>query len=228
MDPDDASRHVRHYCSQHDALRVFLSKREPGPGLGENLLNVVPYGHVKTLHVGQGRAATIYDEVADVCWLLAYGDTHATGEKRDVYRHFEKLSERGELLPTTKDYEALKAVTPAGVIDALRELASDVYTRAQGDLGHEVLQSITLDDERDASITISIEILVMGDDRMEQGWVSFVIPHEDPVDEDMLLGLIADLIPAHVDVDTIDYAGDVNGRPVRYDELAFTWSYSSS
>lgn len=225
LDEAHAAREVERYCAEHDALRSFLSKRRHDPAEGENVLDVNPYGHVKSLHVGKARAATIYDPALDVCWLLAFNETHATGERRDAYNHFVRLSDRDELLPSTGDISALSTVTPANVIDTLRAHGEHLYDAAIAADGVEVCESIALDNGQDASIVVSIEVVVDRQESAEQGWIAFVLPHDAPVTNELLLDLIADLIPDHVDPDTVDFAATVNSRPVRYNELAFTWSH---
>lgn len=208
-------------------LRAFLSKRQHDPDEGENVLRVEPRGRIKSLHVGSGRGATIYDRQNDTCWLLAFDETHAVGERRDAYVKFERLSARGELLPTKEDVMALSTVTTADVIDALRAHSAGLYDKAAASSGEEIYTSLTLDDGQSASITISIELLIEQDDRAEQGWIAFVLPHDPQVPEAQILDLIADMLPGHVDVDTLDHAADVNGRAVRFNELAFTWQHYS-
>ncbi|SIT72034.1 hypothetical protein SAMN05880545_0984 [Microbacterium sp. RU33B] len=204
---------------------MFVGKRSGAPGEGENVLGVNPYGHVKSLHAGQGRGATIYDEDVDVCWLLAYSDTHAVGERRDAYKHFEWLDSRDEFLPSEADYAALETVTAASLMDALRTRGSEMVEAARSQPGRELTDSFVMDDGQDASITISIEIVIESTGSAEQGWIAFVLPHDAPLDRGQLLDLIADLLPQHVDVDTVQVAADVNGRPVTYSEIAYTWEH---
>lgn len=208
----------------HDAIKKFVGTRSSAPGEGENVLNVVPYGHIKSLHVGQGRAATIFDPNEDVCWLLAYSPTHAEGEERDAYRHFERLHGRGELRPTANDYAALTVVTSASLMDELRSISETLMEEAVERQGEETCRSFTLDDGKDASITVAIEVIVELDDTAEQGWISFVLPYDAQIGQAQLLELVADLIPPHVDEDTIEFAADVRGRVVAHNEVAFTWS----
>lgn len=208
----------------HEAIRVFVGKRSHAPGEGENVLNVQPYGHIKSLHVGKGRAATIYDDAQDVCWLLAFSETHAVGERRDAYAHFERLDSRGELLPSDSDYAALGTVTEAQLMDELRAHGSEMFTTAKGSPGEEVSASFTLDDGQDASVTVAIELVVEESESAEQGWMSFVLPYTSPLGPAQLLDLVADLVPSHVETESIEMAGEVKGRPVAHNELAFSWS----
>lgn len=227
LDPDDAARDAHHLSVKHEAIRRFVGKRSGAPGDGENLLNVQPYGHIKTLHVGQGRGATIYDEDEDVCWLLAYSETHAVGERRDGYKHFEWLNTRGELLPTEVDYAALETVTASSLMDALRERSAEMVGRARSCPGEEVCDSFNLATGQDARITVAIELCIESTDVAEQGWITFTLPYDAPLKRDHLLDLVADMLPEDLDIETLDFATDVNGRPVHHSEIAFTWAYYS-
>lgn len=222
-DPTDASREARFIAVQHEAIRCFIGKRAQQPGSGENVLNVTPYGYVKSLHVGQARAATLYDDEEDVCWLLAYNGTHAIGERRDAYKHFEWLSGRDELLPTTADYVALSIMTDAALMDALREPASALYKRARSSDDGEAGMAFTLDDSRDVKMDVAVELIIEGGEEAEQGWMSVTFPPESPIPAAFILDLIADLLPADVDLDTVSIAGDMRGRAVAYNEIAVTW-----
>lgn len=222
---EDAKREASRISEKHVAIRTFVSKRSNGPGEGENVLNVVPYGHVKSLHVGKGRAATIFDEEQGVCWLLAYGDTHATGERRDSYNDFVRLSNRGELLPGESDYAALYTLTDAALMDELKEYGRELFDRANNEPNGDYVTSFVLEDGQDASISLSVEVIVDNDGTAEQGWTAFVLPPGCPIGQAQLLDLVADLIPDHVDVESIDFAADVRGRVVAFNELAFTWEH---
>lgn len=225
---EDATRNAENIAVKHEAIRVFVGKRSGAPGDGENVLNVNPYGHIKSLHVGQGRAATLYDDHAGVCWLLAYSDTHAVGERRDAYKHFERLDTRAELLPSENDYAALETVTSASLMDALRAYGAKLFDSARAEIGREVSTTFSLEDGQDVSITISIEIVIEETDTAEQGWISFVLPYDAPLGHTQLIDFVSDILPEHVDPDTISLAGDVKGRPVTHNELAFAWEHYST
>lgn len=225
LSPEDAGREAQYLCAAHVAVRGFYTKRQGAPGEGENLLAVVPYGHVKTLHVGQARGATIYDPDEDVCWLLAYGETHAVGERRDSYNDFVRLSDRDELLPTPNDYEALQSVTAASLMDELRDHGTKLLTAATEKPGHEAVSSFELVSGDDARVAVSVELIIDNSGTAEQGWVAFVLPYGCPLGQAQLLDLVADLIPSHVEADDIYFAADVNGRPIAHNELALTWSH---
>jgi len=209
-------------------MRVFIGKRSVAPGEGENVLHVTPYGHIKSLHVGQGRAATIYDDEYDVCWLLAYSATHAVGERRDAFKHFEWLDGRDELLPAAEDYAALEVVTAASLMDSLSERGSELLTTARTRPGENVTDSFSLVDGSDASITVAVELIVETTAEAEQGWMAFLLPHTAPLGTDQLLDLVADMLPSDIDPDAVSFAPDMNGQPVNFSEVAFTWERYTS
>lgn len=218
------NREASNFAAEHEAVRVFIGKRSSAPAAGENLLDVQPYGHVKTLHVGKARGATIFDDVELVCWLLAYGETHAVGERRDTYNEFVRLDRRGELLPTAEDYLALESVTSASLIDAMREAGERLVSTARADSGAEKTEILTLTDGDGVEISVCIEMLVVGDDSAEQGWMSFILPYDAPLAVDNLLDFIVDLLPGAITAESVEQAGEVNGRVIHHNELAFTWS----
>lgn len=227
-DQDAASREARFLAADHEAIRCFIGKRADQPGSGEKVSDVEPNGAVKSLHVGQGRAATIYDEAEDVCWLLAYSATHAIGERRDVYKHFMRLSDRGELLPTEADYKSLMTVTDAALMDALKEPAESLYQRARAAQDGEAGLAFTLGDGRDVEMHIAVELIIDGTQEAEQGWLSITFPPDAPIEAAVILDLIADLLPASVNLDTVSIAADMRGRAIAYNELAVTWEASTA
>ncbi|QTP17465.1 hypothetical protein [Micrococcus luteus] len=218
------NREAAHFAVEHEAVRVFVGKRSAAPAVGENLLDVQAYGHVKTLHVGKARGATIFDAEEQVCWLLAYGETHAVGERRDSYNEFVRLDRRGELMPTGEDYLALESITSASVIDAMREVAGRLVTTARADLGREKTETLSLSDDNGVEIAVCIEMLVVGPESAEQGWISFILPYDAPLTVENLLDFVVDLLPQGVALESVEQAGEVNGRPIHHNELAFTWS----
>lgn len=211
----------------HDAIRVFVGKRSSAPGDGENVLGVSPYGHVKSLHVGQARAATIYDPEQDVCWLLAYSGTHAIGERRDAYEHFMKLSRRDELLPDEGDYLALGTVTAASLMDEIQKFGGELLIEARENPGGEACRTLSLVDGDEVEIAVSIELVVEATDSAEQGWIAFVLPHSAPIEVQQLLDLVADMLPSYIRPEDIVISGDINGRPLGFAELAITWEHYS-
>lgn len=223
LGPEDSAEDAEQLCVRHDFIRQFVGKRSQAPATGENILNVSPYGHIKSLHAGRERGATIYDSEMDVCWLLAWGDSHKDGDHNDVYMHFETLSRRDELLPTTEDYEALETVTDKSLMDALRLTSDELLHEARKTPGTEVSTHLDLRHSGTADITVAIDLIVDQHDEAEQGWIAIVFPVEPLLRREQIFDLVADLIPKHTRMESLDYATDVHGRPVHYNEIALTW-----
>ncbi|RUQ85971.1 hypothetical protein ELQ93_02840 [Labedella gwakjiensis] len=175
--------------------------------------------------MGRGRGATYWDEVEDVCWLLAYGDTHATHEDRDVYKHFMSLSDKDLLLPTPDDYEALERISSANLLDEFRAIGRTAYEEARANPGTEVQYSGLLDD---SELLVVIDLYVIEKEQCEEGWVSWILPRDTPFSEGQVYDLLEAILPDNVDLDTLRQAATVGSRPVRYDEIAWTWSTYAS
>ncbi|UOW00899.1 hypothetical protein [Agrococcus sp. SCSIO52902] len=224
LDEALAERDARAYCDRHEAIRRFTIKRAGAPGEGENMLNVRPYGHVKTIHFGQARGLTIFDPATDTCWLLAYDATHAVGERRDGYARFEQLDARGELLPTANDYELLESLSSVVLLDAIRSEGRGLYAEARANAGDEVCRTFEFGDQGDAQVMAVIDLVVIEREESEQGWMSVVVPPETPLSHEQLLDVVAELIPSDIDETTLELAGDFNGRVPSRNELVFTWT----
>lgn len=220
---DRLQRDARHYCAEHEALRTFVVKRETAPGTGEPIVDVGKTGSVLSLHVGQGRAATIWDPEADVCWLLAWSATHATGERRDAYQHFMRLDRRGELMPTAEDYEAIDADAVAYIVDGLLDACSDLYKEARANPGIEMSETF-----ENRGALILVDLIVVEQDEMEEGWLAVTYPRDTPLTPEVALDLCARILPARIPVAEINLASHFGRRPIQPGELIFTWSYISA
>lgn len=218
------ARDARHFCAEHESLQTFVAKRSGAPDEGEPALHMGAHGLIKTLHVGRARAITAYDRERDVCWLLAYGETHAKGEKRDAFNDFEALFERGELMPSAEDFETLYHLTTAAQIDSLKELSAELYEEARANPGTEASQTIGLRDEYQGEILIVIDLQVIGQDEAEQGWVIFTIPPQTGITETQLYDVLEAFLPAAVDLASVVQVRKVGDRELQYHELGWTWS----
>lgn len=182
------------------------------------------HGAVKTLHVGRARAVTTYDAKHDVCWLLAYGETHATGETRDAFRDFENLHTRDELLPTADDYESLERISTAAQIDLLKEFGAEVYAEAREHPGDEINKTVGLRDDYEGQMLIVIDLEVIDGAEAEQGWIIFTVPPQTGLGEEQLYDVLDSILPERVDLESLTKVATVRDRAVRYNELAWTWS----
>lgn len=223
VDPDLYERDARHYCHEHDALKTFVVRREGAPNTGEPISDVGKTGSVLSLHVGTGRAATIFDEETDVCWLLAWSATHATGEKRDAYKHFMRLDGRGELMPTAEDYEAIDTEAISYISDGLADACSALYDDARSNSGVEMAATF---DNRGALILV--DLIVVEEDEIEEGWIAITYPRDTPLTPEVALDLSARILPTHIPASELSFSDHFGKRPMEPGELIFTWTYASA
>ncbi len=203
---------------EHDALRAFVVKRAGSPDVGEQVKGLRSLGYL-ALHVNRGRGVTYWDAAENVCWLLAYSATHATGEDRDAYKAFERLDTRDELLPTADDYEALYEVTDANLIDGFAEYGVRLYDEARLHPGREVNASF----EANQALLV-VDLIVIDGKECEEGWISIIFDRETPLTADVALDIVAKLLPQTIDLSTLEMTATFNGRSARDDELIWTWS----
>lgn len=175
-----------------------------------------------SLHVGQGRAATIYDPEADVCWLLAWSPTHATHEKRDAYQYFMRLDGRGELMPTADDYEAIDEEAISYIADGLAAVCSGLYEEARANSGEEFSETF-----ENRGALVLVDVVIIDDDEIEQGWVAITYPRDTPITSEVALDLCARILPSHIPTSSIEFADHFGKRPMEPGELIFTWSHAS-
>lgn len=220
LDSALVERDARHYCNEHDALRTFVIKREGAPGVGEPIVDVGKTGSVLSLHVGQGRAATIFDEENDVCWLLAWSPTHATHEKRDAYQYFMRLDGRGELMPTADDYEVIDTEAISYFADGLAAACAGLYEEARQNAGIEMSETF-----ENRGALILVDVIVVEEDEMEEGWIAITYPRDTPITPEVALDLCARILPTHIPASQLDFAAHFGNRPMAPGELIFTWNY---
>ena len=217
---EHATRDARNYQSEHPAVKTFVQLRESAPGVGEPITDVRPKGKVLSLHVGAGRAATVYDAEQDVVWLLAYSPTHATGERRDGYRKFMRLDERDELLPTDEDYESVEGLSSVAILDAFEVQCRAIYAEARMRPGDEVSGVVLLSNGQKSGVVAAVDVQIVGQDNIEQGWVAFNFPADTRLSTSQVLDLLVAVLPEGVEPER---AADINGRQLKHYELGWTW-----
>lgn len=223
LNPELLARDARHYCAEHEALKTFVVKREGAPGTGEPIKDVGRTGSVLSLHVGQGRAATIWDEEADVCWLLAWSPTHAIHERRDAYQLFMKLHGRGELMPTADDYEAIDLEAITYIADGLSAACDGMYEEARANPGSEMTQTF-----ENRGALILVDVIVIEEDEMEEGWIAITYPRDTPITAEVALDLCARILPAHIPAHLLTIVDHFGKRPMQPGELIFSWDYANA
>jgi hypothetical protein len=105
----DPSGSWQDYVDRYPILAAFRDRRGALPE-GEEVIQqvrrVLPVPPVFSLHSGDDRAGTWFDEEDNVVWLLGVGRNHD-------YDHLEDLARRQRLLPTLEDYDQLEAQVPS-------------------------------------------------------------------------------------------------------------------
>lgn len=180
---------------------------------------IPPFSAYRSLHSGRTRGLTTWDDENDVCWLVAFSETHASGEDRDCYKYFESLSGRRLLAPTADDYEALWEVSVEAVLDGLVGLSGQLYAEARARPGFEASRSFS-----DGRALMMVDVVVIDSDQGEEGWVAVTIPQTIPHAEDVVIDYLARLVPPHVDIGTVQRSHMFGQRHCEYYELALTWT----
>ena len=211
------SQDVREYSHQLEVLRKFASVRGTDPSSGE-VLSGFPAG-CRSLHVGRPRAVTYWDPDEDVCWLLAYAEYHAVGDRKDAFNVFQDLNRRGELTPTVDDYLALNEELTEDFLEQLGELGEGLLDEARAHPGTEAVDSLYRDDGR-ASIVIDVVVFPSEGSQLEQGWLGVTLPQGSPWPTTDVYTVALALVGGELDLLPADNVGK---RPRRRNEVAFTW-----
>ena len=218
LSDEDSGRDARSFRARHDVLRAFVNKREGAPAEGEPIQGLEPHGAYLSLHHSRWRGVTRWDASNDVCWLLAFSPTHASGELRDAYNYFQSLHRRDELLPTADDYELLEDITPANFIDGIAAVGADLYRDARSNP-----RTVFTETYGGGSADVVVDVLVMEDGALEEGWIAVGFPFDTPLNEYTALDVVAHILPRDIMVVGLERAAYFAERPLRHDELVFKW-----
>ena len=216
LDVELVRRDAKEFCAEHEVLRKLDVLRGADPSGGEQISGL-PTGY-KSLHYGRGRGATQWVEHLDVCWLVACGENHTSGDRKDVYNDFLRLHGRGELAPTADDYEALEDEdVTATFLEQLRSLGSDLLEEARLRPGSEAVDSLHRG-SGNASVVVDVFVLP-GEGSVDECWIGITPPSNVswPATDvfEIALALTGYVELSHADV--------VGRRPRRAGEIAFTW-----
>jgi len=191
-------------------LRAFRERRGQDPEGPERILSVRRYvsAPIFSLHSGDDRAATWYDDVEDVVWLLGVGREHN-------YEHLEGLARRGTLLPTYVDYDALDAEIPDRFeLERIGRQARDLREQArarpgliiEGQLGGRVQVRVCVEHGDPVLLTVAVSQRIRGVGEFPPTWQLIVAQAFFP--------------GASFPTDFTPFAVAIDGSDVRADELA--------
>ena len=161
--------------------------------------------------LGQGdrhRGGTWHDTEHGVIWLLAYGD-HRSGAPNDFYPYCKTLDERGVLLPSEADYEALFRERDQIFARRLMIEAPLLLKRAREHPGEEL--TATLGGRFGTGVTVEVAedleaITVAIDTRSLSVWT-------------YISAILGSLAPA----DGWDQVGSMPSRELAGHEVAYEW-----
>jgi hypothetical protein len=129
LDVDPAKASIEKLRSKWKIVGKFADLRSSLPDGQEPFRSAVG-SDVFTLHSGRQRGATWYDREYRVVWLLGFG-IHREGDHNDSYNRIEWLDERGQLMPTVEDYEALIRDRHAQLLPTMVAEARALLSRAR-------------------------------------------------------------------------------------------------
>ncbi|MDQ4125715.1 MAG: hypothetical protein M3134_08970 [Actinomycetota bacterium] len=129
LDPDG----IR--ASDNEAVSCFHAMRAQQPVGVEHVVSLRE--DVYSLHCGQSRGATWYDEDQRVVWLLAYG-LHRSGSRNDAYTKFVRLARNDALFPTEDDYFRIFTWRDEQIGASLTKEASALVAVAKNEPGREI------------------------------------------------------------------------------------------
>jgi hypothetical protein len=215
---DLVERDARDFADSHAAVKKFVTMREADPAGGEPTYGLYKRGLIRSLHVGSARAVTTWDDVEDVCWLLAYDDYHRNGEPDDAYAYFNDLYSVGRLMPTGEDYDAILLDTSEDWIERFFEAGIRLLERARGHPGSDEFETW----EDGGRQVICVDMVVEGDESAEEGWMGVTLPDDVTLTDEQVYELVAGLIP---DSATPLYCDRFKDRERRRGEIVYRWEF---
>lgn len=156
---------ARTFVERHAAVKKFVTMREADPAGGEPTYGPYHRGLIRSLHVGSARAVTTWDEVEDVCWLLAYDEYHRNGEPDDAYAVFNDLYSAGRLMPTEDDYDSILLETSDDWFERFCEAGIRLLARARAHPRSEEFETW----EGGSRQVICVDMVIEGDESAEEG-----------------------------------------------------------
>ena len=204
--------------------------REHDPEKGEPIHGIRPRGKVCSLHVGQGRAVTTWDEEEDVCWLLAWHWFHRNGHPDDCYNLFLALHNNGDkLLPTQEDYESFldssdadeddfDGVMRLDLLDELAAMSRELLDEARAHPNVEAIRTFRVNGHQ----IMCVDALVEEDGRFEDGWISLRLPEDEHLSDLDVYDLLVSVLPEGV---MPLYETKFRGRERMPGEIVYHWEH---
>jgi hypothetical protein len=200
-------------AARHPMVRAFVNQRSQSVSGQETIQGLTSKIVGFSLHNGDDRAITWYQEKAGVVWLLASA-FHRSGQRGDAYPYFRELDAAGRLLPTLTDFQAL---TESQASTLARSLITDVPRLlrearripgqiVRGQIGGRISVRLIQEDGERRMLTVAISLRVS--------------PGETTLMPDWLMIVAAAFFPG-TPAGSLSVAFDIGGRPISPDEQAF-------
>ena len=210
--------------SRCEPVRKFVSMRGTDPNSGEPIESLSPRTAFRSLHTGRGRAATFYDKVHDVCWLLAWDPYHADGDPDDVYEYFGRLDSAKVLRPSKEDVDQLVAPAIGAALFRQAEIAGGLLVlNARSEPAKSVCWTLA----DGVGIRIMLEVVWDERDGLEQGWLGILLEPRQDILAHSLWSIAAALLKGLGEdvLGTLEAVTDgFPDRPSPPNELVITWT----
>jgi len=214
---------ARLFEDEHAAVKKFVAMRKADPRGGEPIHGPYPRGRVRSLHVGETRAVTAWDEDEDVCWLLAYHHYHRNGDPEDAYAIFNALYSADALMPTASDYQNFlddvegEDDDEPPLIEDLLEVGQKMLAVARANPGREAIETWHNGERRQV---ICVDIVVEAGDWMEEGWLGLTLPEHEMLSDVQVFEMVQALLPEGV---VPIYERRFRDRERRRGEIVYRW-----
>ena len=205
---------IEELAEKHDVVRSFREKRAQHPGGQETIQNITSRIVAHSLHSGAHRGATWHDKKAGVVWLLA-ARLHRSGKPDDAYPYFVSLDATARLLPTRDDYEALVRFQAISFARALLEDVPPLLDGArrapgaiqEGTIGGRVKVRCVYEEGDSPMCTVAVsQRLAPGEMQVPPGWQ---------------IAIAAAFLSSGTSAEDLSFAGDLAGKPLNDDEVAY-------
>jgi hypothetical protein len=199
------------YRASHEIVLAFINRRKDSP---INTREVTPLSTGRTVYrLAYGdrhRGATWHDDAHNVVWLLAYAQHEFEGTG-DAFPYFKALDAKDRLLPDTADYEDLFHAQADRLAHAVPAECIAVLEHGRAALGTEVSDDI--------AGQVHLACCVEKTDGLEE--VTIAIKYRGLTTDNLPI-VLASFFP-DATPDELEIAGDIAGRQLGADEVAYRW-----
>ncbi len=200
-------------ASVNKLVKAFKDQRSQLPDGQETVQGLTSKIVAFTLHSGDHRGATWYQDNRGVVWLLA-ARFHRSGKPEDAYPYFRQLDADGHLLPTRADLVALEHARAGSFAASLIAEVPVLSRRAEAQPGEVIVAVVG------GRVAVRL-IHEPGDPAFVTVAVSYRMkPGTTALPTNWLLAVAAAFFP-NPPAESLSAAPDLGGHPLLDDEIAF-------